>query len=454
MALAESVQKLATEIHEKLATKSPVDLAKLLFRLRADVSLVPAALLGVESRAERVQEHAPRGEVKRVAWRVSHTGRGPLPCAGIEALATCVRSPWPEVAKACNVGPEVTALGAERAANLQADLFVPANPPRSLLPYLLEVRGRADGRPFTIVCPVDVLAGHPLAVAVQPERVVRGQERTLLVTVKNRLQTAGRLLVKFTPPRKTKITPAELKLDVAAKSDAAGQVRISVDQFARLGTLRIPYTIAGDNAKFKTTGFLELSVSGTPIPRVRIKRVQSALRIDGKLDEPAWRAPATVPELRLLSNAGPATEKTAVWAAYSDKGLYVAMRCQESQMHKLKAKFADRGAPLYQEDDVEIFILTHGAGTTFQFAVNALGTRSDNFGNKTDWLAAAQQAANAWTVEAFIPYRALGLSGPPRRGASWAVQFGRQQKAKRETTSWTPGRAFNVPEGFGEIVFD
>jgi hypothetical protein len=34
------------------------------------------------------------------------------------------------------------------------------------------------------------------------------------------------------------------------------------------------------------------------------------------------------------------------------------------------------------------------------------------------------------------------------------LQLGRQQKAKAETTSWTPGRAFNVPEGFGEVVFE
>ena len=454
LALAESVQKLTAEIHEKLATKSPVDLAKLLFRLRADVSLVPAAVLGVQSSAERVQEDAPRGGDTRVAWRLRCTGRGPLASGSIDGLTTCVRSPWAEVAKRCKVTPDVSALVAGKGAELQADLFVPADPERGLLPYLLEVRGRAADQPFTIAAPVDVVSGQPLHVTVLPERVVRGEERTLLVTVANRLKEAGRLTVKFAPPRKVKMTPAELALDAPAQGDAAGQVSISVDQFARLGTLRIPYAISGPSARFRMGGFVELGVSGEPIPRVAIKRVSAALRVDGKLDEPEWRKLATVPELRILSNAGPATEKTAVWAAYSDRGLYVAMRCEESQMHKLLAKFADRGAPLYQEDDVEIFILTHGSGSTFQFAVNALGTRSDNFGNKTDWVAAAQRAAKAWTVEAFVPYSALGLSGPPRRGASWAVQFGRQQKAKRETTAWTPGRAFNVPEGFGEIVFE
>jgi hypothetical protein len=139
---------------------------------------------------------------------------------------------------------------------------------------------------------------------------------------------------------------------------------------------------------------------------------------------------------------------------YDDRGLYVAMRCSESQMSQLVAKFTERGSPLYQDDDVEVFILPPGAPRSFQFTVNALGTRSDNFGNNTDWLAAAQRLPAAWTVEVFIPYSALGLNKPPRPGLAWPLQFGRQQKAKGETTSWTPAPWFDAPDRFGEIVFE
>ena len=70
------------------------------------------------------------------------------------------------------------------------------------------------------------------------------------------------------------------------------------------------------------------------------------------------------------------------------------------------------------------------------------------------WAAAAQRLEDGWTVEILVPYAALGVTTPPRPGASWAIQFGRQQKPKAETTSWTPGQAFNVPEGFGELLFE
>jgi len=454
LSLAENIHRLAADIEGNLKTKSPIDLAKLLFRLRADVSLVPVALVGAASTAERVREGALRGETARVVWRLSNKGEGNYLRADINAVETRVLSPWPEVAKACEVAPHVEALNRGHEVEIRADLFVPADPPRGLMPYLLEVRGKVANRPFTIVTPVDLVAVHPLEVAVAPERVVRGQERRLMVTVTNRLKQGGRLRLTFAAPPKAKMTPTALALDVPPQGAAAARVTISVGKFARLGRLRIPYTIMGDSAKFKMNGFIELKVFSGPLLRVNIKRVGTAPRIDGRLGEAEWQRQPTIAELRVLSNAGPATEKTAVWAAYGDKGLYVAMRCSESQMDKLQAKFTDRGAPLYKDDDVEIFILTRGAGPSFQFAINALGARSDNFGNRANWLAAARRLDNAWTVEVFIPYSAIRVAGPPRKGSSWAMQFGRQQKPKRETTSWTPGRAFNVPEGFGEVVFE
>jgi len=53
-----------------------------------------------------------------------------------------------------------------------------------------------------------------------------------------------------------------------------------------------------------------------------------------------------------------------------------------------------------------------------------------------------------------IPYSAIGLTGPPPSGIAWGMQFGRQQKSKGETTSWTPGAAFISKEGLGEVVFE
>ena len=230
-------------------------------------------------------------------------------------------------------------------------------------------------------------------------------------------------------------------------------VTVTLAENARLGELYLPYEIVSDNARFGAQGRIVLKVS-EPVPRVTISRMEAEPEIDGDLSETAWQGEPTIAELRLLAGGGAATEKTSVWVAYDDRGLYVAFRCAESQMDLLQATLIQRGDPLYRDDDVEIFVLPPGAPSALQFAVNALGTIGDNFGNEAEWTGAARQLEGAWTVEVFMPYEAVGVDQTPKQGTPWAVQFGRQQKAKGETTAWTPGRAFNVPEGFGEVVFE
>ena len=447
LAAAQNLQRLALDLQGTLETKSPVDRDKLLLRLRVDLSHVPAALLGIESAADRVREDGLRGETTRLAWSLSNRGK-----VDLTDLNARVVSPWSEVESRCQATPAVKELPAGKSAELAADLFVPAKPPRQLMPYLLEVRGKAGEAPFTLAIPTDLRVSAPLSVSVSPKRVFRGEERELTITVANRLKEPAPLRLKFAPPAKASLTPPEITLNVPANGEAEAIVVLALDLTARLGSLRLPYTITSEVPKFNQQGSASLSVSD-PVPQAEIPRVGSKPKIDGNLNEPAWQRPPTIPELRMLAGGGPAAEKTAVWVAYDDEGLCVAFRCSESQMDKLQAKLTDRGSPLYREDDVEVFIQPPGSPRCFQFAVNALGARSDNFGNETNWIAAAQRLDEAWTVEMFVPYSAIGVATAPKPGACWPVQFGRQQKAKPEVTSWTPGRAFNVPEGFGELSF-
>jgi hypothetical protein len=230
---------------------------------------------------------------------------------------------------------------------------------------------------------------------------------------------------------------------------------LAFDQAVAMGDLRIPYAVTSADARFNMKGSFDLLVSD-PVPQLGIKRTPAPPAIDGKLDDPVWQTAPLIPELRLLAGGGPATQKTAVWAAYDDKGLYVALRCGESRMDEVIAKFTDRGSPLYQEDDVELFILPADTQRVYQFAINPLGTRSDNSGNKADWLAAAQRGEKEWTVEVFIPYGVIGLSRPPAAGVPWGMQFGRQRPrtGNRETTSWTAGTSFISKQGFGEILVE
>ena len=124
-------------------------------------------------------------------------------------------------------------------------------------------------------------------------------------------------------------------------------------------------------------------------------------------------------------------------------------------MPAAKATIAERGGALYLDDDVELFFLPPQKGTPLQFAVNPLGTVSDNFsfGRKGEWQAAAQRGNDRWTAEFFVPYDVLGMTGAPAAGFALPVQIGRQEKPKGETTAWSPCKSFNDTDCFGNMVF-
>lgn len=229
-------------------------------------------------------------------------------------------------------------------------------------------------------------------------------------------------------------------------------VRVRLDESVQLGQLLLPFEITGEQPEARTKGSLALSVT-IPVPQAAVHRTRDAITIDGKLQEATWQEPPTIPQLGLLVDGKPPSEPTQVWIAHDDAGLYVAFRCAESNMPALKAELGERGAPLYQDDDVEMFVLPPGEIAPLQLAVNPLGTQGDSFGNEADWKAAAERLPDGWTVEVFIPYTVLGMDKPPQEGFVLTAQFGRQQKPKSETTSWSPSRAFRDTDRFGDLVF-
>ncbi len=448
LAAANELQQLAGALETSIQTKAPVDLAKLVYRMRTAISYVPAGVLNISTDVPRVVENGLRGAAVPVQFALAYDPR-----AGISDINAQVRTPWEDVTASCTVAPALKTAQAGPGMSFMARLTVPADPPRLLMPYLVEITGKSGATPFTVALPVDVKVSAPLTVSVLPQRVFRGEQTKVVVSVTSLLQEAAAVRLKLSPPDKVAFEPDELSLELGPKATQTCLMTVSADENARLGELYGSYEGNSEDARLRTRGTIVLRVSD-PVPTVEIGRVQTVPNIDGRLDDAAWQGKPTIPELLTLRGAKQPTESTAVWMAYDDGGLYVALKCAESQMDKLKANLTDRGAPLYQDDDVETFILLPGAPRALQFAINPLGTISDNFGNKTGWRAAAQRLEAAWTVEVSIPYDVIGVAGPPQPGTSWAFQFGRQQKAKGETTSWTPAAGFNVPEAFGEAVFE
>jgi hypothetical protein len=154
-------------------------------------------------------------------------------------------------------------------------------------------------------------------------------------------------------------------------------------------------------------------------PNLDIPRVEGAIEIDGRLDEPFWQQAARS-ELAYEINPGeniPAAVRTEVWIADSPSGLRVAFRAHDPDPAKIIAVLRDRDSG-FQDDFVGLRIDTFNTHQrAFEFFVSAAGVQSDmtydglTSSEDTAWDTLWQSAAvideGGYTVELEIPYSSL-----------------------------------------------
>jgi hypothetical protein len=231
-------------------------------------------------------------------------------------------------------------------------------------------------------------------------------------------------------------------------------------------------------------------------------RTPAPITIDGRLDDPAWRAaPWSERFVDILGDTAPAPPlETRVKLLWDDDYLYVAAELEEPHVW---SALTERDATIYQDDDFEIFIDPDGdTHQYYEIEINALGTIWDLFLVKpyrdggraiSAWDIRNLRSAvdvdgsvndpsdrdDGWTVEFAIPWQPLveiqAGKHPPRDGERWRVNFsrvdwdvaiedGRYRKTVDPSTGrvheehnwvWSPQGAVNMhmPEMWGVVQF-
>ena len=95
----------------------------------------------------------------------------------------------------------------------------------------------------------------------------------------------------------------------------------------------------------------------------------STLQIDGRLDEEAWRKVERSSSFRDLITGNKTIHETRAAVLWDDEYLYVAYWVEEPN---LQATLTKRDAPIYQNNDVELFIA--GRDGYYEFEINSFGT--------------------------------------------------------------------------------
>ena len=174
------------------------------------------------------------------------------------------------------------------------------------------------------------------------------------------------------------------------------------------------------------------SDSTRALPVAHAVRASSAIRLDGKLDEPAWRdAPVTDDFTQIDPEEGkPASQRTEVRVVYDDDALYVGVRLHDTG--HVTARLGRRDMPLGDSDWFGVMLDSyHDHRTAFGFDVNPLGVRRDEVqtidqdDNSWDpvWAVATSMDSGGWTAEYRIPFSQLRFSRDSVQ--TWGVQFER-----------------------------
>jgi hypothetical protein len=193
--------------------------------------------------------------------------------------------------------------------------------------------------------------------------------------------------------------------------------------------------------------------------------LSGALRLDGRLDDPAWAAAQPIGGFtQAYPHPGaPESERTEVRVLVGPDALYVGARMFDSHPDSIVAQLSRRDGFQTYSDRVILYIDSRDdRRTAFHFGVNARGVKQDaylfddvrdDFSWDAVWDAATAVDSLGWTAEFRIPFSQLRFD--PRTGGDrvWGLGVMRDLARREERSTWAPWtrNSPGVVSSFGEL---
>ena len=178
-------------------------------------------------------------------------------------------------------------------------------------------------------------------------------------------------------------------------------------------------------------------------PEMEVRKAFGAITVDGKLDEPSWRASVASPFFARPDGVRlPRTMATRVRTLWDDQNLYIGFEVADATP---SSAFTKRDEDLWKSDVVEIYLDPDGDGKKYleiqvspkNVIFDALfeSHRQPHHTKARAWNAANMKTAvvigptlgggAGWTVEIALPWTDLTVTGAPapKAGALWRANF-------------------------------
>lgn len=268
-----------------------------------------------------------------------------------------------------------------------------------------------------------------LTIARQAAKALKNtkSEQDITFTLANPSPTdiKGELIWNIPADSAWKINPEAIKFSL--KSGYEGAVKFRIKPYMRIKDASMPELIIN----IQGIGSARQNMIITNKKEAKIFPLSGNIMIDGIMAENAWDETEDLQGFKVLGNNKDPKQPFKAKVAYDDKGIYIVARCAANDPDKVLTSARKHDDAIHKDESVEIFIDPRGAGREYyQFAVNVKGVkleRSSQLGLAWNprWDAKVSRRRNYYTIEAFIPYQALGLTAPPKNGDKWLFNITR-----------------------------
>lgn len=187
-------------------------------------------------------------------------------------------------------------------------------------------------------------------------------------------------------------------------------------------------------------------------------RTDEKIHIDGFLSEHAWETAVPVSGFFQFDpdEGAPVTEVSFVRVLYDDNGLFIGVKCLDSDPGAIVHQLTRRDRSV-QADRFSVMIDSYYDHTTaFLFSGSVSGVKSDGvlshdglvYDIQWDavWDFAAEILEDGWSAEFKIPYSALRFSDQDSE-LVWGINFRRYIARKKETDEWVMVPRAETPPG-------
>jgi len=170
------------------------------------------------------------------------------------------------------------------------------------------------------------------------------------------------------------------------------------------------------------------------------------IKVDGILDEPAWRSAGVIANLTQQSPkpGEPTPFRTEVRVLVDATTLYVGFVCTDPEPSRIALNTMQRDSWMDGDDAVSLYLDPFGDGRNgYFFRINSAATRTDGLVSGAEptsldwdgiWYAAATRTATGWTAEIAIPAQTLRFTAGRE---TWGLEIERWVARNRMALRWS-----------------